>query len=38
MLGVALVALSCATKPSVPYQAPSTQRMAARLAEIMRTC
>ncbi len=34
MLGVALVALSCAPEPPVPYQAPSTKRMAARLAEI----
>ena len=34
MLGLALVALSCAPEPPVPYQAPGTKRMAARLAEI----
>ena len=34
MLGVALVALSCTPEPPVPYQAPSTKRMADRLAEI----
>ncbi|MDE2704629.1 MAG: FG-GAP-like repeat-containing protein, partial [Gemmatimonadota bacterium] len=34
MLGMALVALSCATEPPVPYQAPSTKHMATRLAEI----
>ena len=34
VLGVALVALSCAPEPPVPYQAPGTERMVARLAEI----
>ena len=34
MLGMALVALSCAPEQPMPYQAPSTKRMADRLAEI----
>ena len=34
ILALALVALSCAPEPPVPYQASGTKRMAARLAEI----